>query len=55
MTDTVTKYVENTYKLIGIVGPEGHLDYAMQHINDKPCAIYPMVYNMQQGIHCINK
>ena len=43
------------HKLEGRVGPEGHLDYAMQHINDKPCAIYPMVYNMQQGIYCINK
>ena len=43
------------HELKGVVGPEGHLDYAMQHINIRPCALYPMIYNMQQGIYCLDK
>ena len=42
------------HELKGVVGPEGHLDYAMQHINVRPCALHPMIYNMQQGIHCLD-
>ena len=42
------------HELKGVVGPEGHLDYAMQHINVRPCALYPMVYDMQ-GIYCVDE
>ena len=38
----------------GRVGPEGHLDYVKTHLKDRPCAIYPMVYDMQ-GIHCVDE
>ena len=42
------------HEVEGKVGPEGHLDYAKLHLKDRPCAIYPMVYDMQ-GIHCVDE